>query len=84
MNSPLAIFLCPSSGRKSPKRGTHPDGWDGPGNNYMWSTGSSIETVWGNDRFNGFMTYHVDRMLADFTDGTSNAILAAETLPALV
>lgn len=79
MNTPLSAFKCPSSTRNS-KRGTHPHSWDGPGTSYLWSTGSSIETVWGNDRFNGFMTYAVDRTLADFTDGTSNSILAAETL----
>ncbi len=81
MNTSLPEFRCPSTGRKSPQRNSHPDGWDGPGNSYMWSTGSSIETVWGEDRFNGFMTYQYDRALADFTDGTSNSIMLSETLP---
>ncbi len=79
MNTPLSAFKCPSA-RPGPLRGFHPHGWDGPGTNYAWSTGSSIETVWAYNRFNGFITYQVDRKLEDMLDGTSNTIAASEIL----
>ena len=83
MNTKLSTFLCPSS-PPSPQRGTHPQGWDGPGGNYGWSTGSSYEVVWaGNNgnNFNGMIAYQVDRRMADTTDGLSNTLLASEMLP---
>ncbi|MFO0817502.1 MAG: DUF1559 domain-containing protein [Pirellulales bacterium] len=79
MNTRLAVFLCPSTPAGN-RRGTHPHGWDGPGGNYAWSTGSSIETVWAGDRFNGIIAYQVDRTMADVTDGLSNTLLASELL----
>lgn len=79
MNTDLSIFHCPSS-PPGPKRGTHPSGWDGPGTNYAWSTGSSIETVWAGPRFNGIVAYQEDRKMGDVTDGLSNTILASEIL----
>lgn len=79
MDTKLSIFLCPSS-RPAPQRGAHPDGWGGPGTNYAWSTGSSVETVWAGPRFNGIIAYEVDRKMGDVTDGLSNTILASEIL----
>jgi len=79
MNTQLSTFRCPSS-LPAPARGTHPQGWDGPGTNYAWSTGSSIETTWGAERFNGMMAYSVDRLMADVNDGLSTTLMAAEIL----
>ncbi len=79
MNTKLSVFLCPSSPPGS-RRGSHPHGWDGPGGNYGWSTGSSIETVWAGNRFNGMISYQEDRKMADVTDGLSNTLLASELL----
>ena len=79
MNTPLSVFLCPSA-LPGPQRGTHPQGWDGPGSNYGWSTGSRIETVWAGNNFNGLIAYQVDRKMADATDGLSNTLLASEML----
>lgn len=79
MNTNLASFKCPSANRP-PLRGFHPHGWDGPGTNYAWSTGSSVETVWAYNRFNGFMSYQTDRRMADFLDGLSNTLMGSEVL----
>jgi hypothetical protein len=79
MNTSLSAFLCPSA-LVAPKRGSHPDGWDGPGCNYAWSTGSSIYTVWAGAAFNGIIAYHADRRMADVNDGLSNTLMASEVL----
>jgi prepilin-type N-terminal cleavage/methylation domain-containing protein/prepilin-type processing-associated H-X9-DG protein len=79
MNTPLAVFRCPSS-PPAPARGSNPSGWDGPGTSYAWCTGSSIETVWAGNNFNGVIAYQNDRKMAEVTDGLSNTILAAEVL----
>jgi prepilin-type N-terminal cleavage/methylation domain-containing protein len=79
MNTKLSVFLCPSA-TQSPQRGTHPHGWDGPGSNYGWSTGSSVETVWAGARFNGIIAFHIDRAMKDVEDGLSNTLLASELL----
>jgi hypothetical protein len=79
MNTPIPTFRCPSS-QMAPQRGTHPNGWDGPGTNYAWSTGSSIETNWAGDRFNGMIAYQVDRRMADVEDGLSNTLMGSELL----
>lgn len=79
MNARLPVFRCPSS-QEAPQRGTHPQGWDGPGTSYAWCTGSSVETVWGGDRFNGIVSYQYDRRFADVTDGLSNTLLCGEIL----
>ena len=79
MNVKLSVFLCPST-NQAPGRGQNPSGWDGSGTNYAWSTGSSVETVWAGNRFNGPIAYQVDRKIADVTDGLTNVIFAAEIL----
>ena len=79
LNTQLSVFLCPSAPRTS-LRGTNPYGWDGPGTNYAWSTGSSVETVWAGTRFNGMMSYSQNRTIADVTDGLSNTLFASEIL----
>ncbi len=79
MNTKLSVFLCPSAPPAS-ARGTHPNGWDGPGNNYAWSTGSSVETVWAGSRFNGMMSYSVDRKMSFVSDGLSNTLMGSEIL----
>jgi len=79
MNANLTVFRCPSA-QLGPKRGQHPQGWDGPGTNYAWCTGSSTETVWAGDRFNGLTSYQADRRMADATDGLTNTILCGEIL----
>jgi prepilin-type N-terminal cleavage/methylation domain-containing protein len=80
MNTKVSVFLCPSS-VNAPERSSHPHGWDGPGSNYGWSTGSSLHTVWAGSKFNGMIAYQVDRRMADTTDGLSNVLLASEFLP---
>ncbi len=79
MNTSLSAFKCPSS-PPAPARGTVSGGWDGPGGNYGWCTGSSVETVWAGTRFNGMMAYSVNRRMADVTDGLSNTLMASEFL----
>ena len=79
MNTKLSVFQCPSA-PQGPQRGSNWAGWDGPGGNYAWSTGSSIETVWAGDRFNGMMSYQSDRKMADVTDGLSNTLMGSEIL----
>jgi prepilin-type N-terminal cleavage/methylation domain-containing protein len=79
MNTPISTFKCPSAA-PAPPRGTNSSGWDGPGTNYAWSTGSRIETVWAVGRFNGLIAYQVDRNFAWATDGLSNTLLASEIL----
>jgi prepilin-type N-terminal cleavage/methylation domain-containing protein len=79
MNTDLSVFHCPSA-QHGPKRGMNPAGWDGPGTNYAWCTGSSIETVWAGNNFNGMIAYSVDRKMAHVTDGLSNTLLASEIL----
>ncbi|MEZ6140589.1 MAG: DUF1559 domain-containing protein [Zavarzinella sp.] len=80
MNTSIPTFLCPSAGN-APRRGTHPHGWDGPGSNYAWCTGSNIEVVWAGNRFNGMISYQQDTKMADVTDGLSNTLMASEILP---
>jgi len=79
MNVSVSTFICPSS-PPAPSRGSNPNGWDGPGCNYGWSTGSSVETVWGATRFNGIIAYQIKRKMADVVDGLSNTMLASEFL----
>jgi prepilin-type N-terminal cleavage/methylation domain-containing protein/prepilin-type processing-associated H-X9-DG protein len=78
MNTPVSTFICPSS-PQAPARSSI--SWGGPGCNYGWSTGSSVETVWAGNRFNGWIAYQSDRKMGDVTDGLSNTVMAAEMLP---
>ncbi len=78
-NTPLSTFICPSA-QQAVGRGSNND-WNGPGCNYGWSTGSSVNTVvWTGDTFNGFLSFQTHRRMADMTDGTSNTIMASELL----
>jgi prepilin-type N-terminal cleavage/methylation domain-containing protein/prepilin-type processing-associated H-X9-DG protein len=79
MNTDLPAYKCPSA-LSAALRGTHPQGWDGPSVHYAWSTGSSVETVWAGDRFNGMMAYSTHRNMASVTDGLSNTVMAGEIL----
>ena len=79
MNTKINTFICPSS-QAAPLRGTNSNGWDGPGCNYGWSTGSRIYVLWDGGNSNGMMCQQADRRMADVTDGLSNTIMASEFL----
>jgi len=71
----LSVFICPSS--KLLLNGY-------PGTNYLWSTGSRIESGGCNivsNQANGVIVHDASRRIAEITDGTSNVILAGEYLP---
>ena len=77
MTTDVATFKCPAAPPAPPRSSIS---WGGPGANYAWSTGSSIDTVWAGPNFNGLMAYSVDRKMADLADGTSNVLAASEIL----
>jgi prepilin-type N-terminal cleavage/methylation domain-containing protein len=85
-NGPMAqkipTFLCPSA--RPFVRGTVSADWAGPGTNYAWCSGSSVYTGWGGgsngEGSNGMFNNHVERRMADITDGLSNTIMASEIL----
>jgi len=79
LNTKLSVFQCPSA-QAGPQRGSHPQGWDGPGSNYGWSTGSRIEAIWYGKNGNGMISQSEQRKMAQVTDGLSNTILASEML----
>ncbi len=85
MNEHLAVFLCPSA-PPGPARGAGSAGWDGPGSNYGWCTGSRIYAMWdgngatGTSNANGMINQIVARKIADVLDGLSNTLLASELL----
>jgi len=71
----LPLFICPSS----PLLG---NGY--PGTNYLWSTGSTIDTggcATAARNANGVFVEDMGKRLTDITDGTSNTIMAAEYIP---
>ena len=73
----LPVFICPSS--KLLVNGY-------PGTNYLWSTGSRIESGGCNivsNQANGVIVHDAGRRMAEITDGTSNVILASEYLPGI-
>jgi prepilin-type N-terminal cleavage/methylation domain-containing protein/prepilin-type processing-associated H-X9-DG protein len=68
-------FLCPSTDRSKPVA----DGY--PGNNYGWSSGSSLHSNKGNALSqNGMLNPETAIKFKDVTDGLSKTIMAAEML----
>jgi prepilin-type processing-associated H-X9-DG protein len=73
----LPVFICPSSRLLL-------NGY--PGTNYLWSTGSRIESGGCNivsNQANGVIVHDAGRRMSEITDGTSNVILAGEYLPGI-
>jgi prepilin-type processing-associated H-X9-DG protein len=72
----LPVFTCPSSPLYLA------NGYSGT--NYLWSTGSMIETGGCNTVVrgsNGVFADDKERQIADILDGTSNTIMASEYIP---
>jgi prepilin-type N-terminal cleavage/methylation domain-containing protein/prepilin-type processing-associated H-X9-DG protein len=73
----LPVFICPSSRLLI-------NGY--PGTNYLWSTGSRIESGGCNivaNQANGVIVHDAGRRMSEITDGTSNVIMASEYLPGI-
>jgi prepilin-type N-terminal cleavage/methylation domain-containing protein/prepilin-type processing-associated H-X9-DG protein len=73
----VPVFICPSSRLLL-------NGY--PGTNYLWSTGSRIESGGCNivsNQANGVFVHDAARRMAEITDGTTNVIMAGEYLPAI-
>jgi len=85
MNVKLQTFICPGA-PDAPKRGSNPNGWDGPGSNYGWSYGSRVYCNWdgnsttGASNSNGMISQLQPQKMADTSDGLSNTLLASELL----
>ena len=74
----LPPFMCPSANRY---RGPSGNGWDGPGVNYVWCSGSSVYTGQQNsNNSNGVFSTETALKIAEIVDGTSNTIFASEIL----
>lgn len=82
LNTRLPHFICPSAKPAHPRiETTHY--WNGPGSNYAWCLGSSLQSMSFSPQytaFNGFMAYHQDRLMTDILDGLSHTIMGAEIL----
>ena len=71
-------LICPSA---EPYGGTlNIGGWSGPGVNYAWCSGSSVQTAWSTPTTNGIFNNSAEIRMADIKDGQSNTIIAAEIL----
>lgn len=77
MNTKLASHLCPSS-PAAPTMDSND--WGGPGSNYAWCTGSSINANWGGNTMNGMFAVQVNRRMSDASDGLSNTLMVSEIL----
>lgn len=77
MRTKVNTFLCPSSPAAPSASAVS---WGGPGSNYAWSTGSSVQTVWAGNAFNGMFSYQSSRGMKDTRDGLSNTLMASEIL----
>jgi prepilin-type N-terminal cleavage/methylation domain-containing protein/prepilin-type processing-associated H-X9-DG protein len=72
-----SVFICPSSRLLL-------NGY--PGTNYLWSTGSRIESGGCNivsNQANGVFVHDACRRIAEISDGTSSVIMLGEYLPAI-
>lgn len=83
-NNPMQVkvqaFLCPSA---LPYRAVNNTaGWNGPGSNYAWCSGSSVYTAWGANAgsFNGMFQVRIERQMAEVTDGLSQTAMVSEIL----
>jgi prepilin-type N-terminal cleavage/methylation domain-containing protein len=78
MQVSLSVFLCPSANRFKAVNCS----WGGPGTNYGWCSGSSVNTAWtgGTAGFNGMFDIHLEHTIAEVRDGLSNTIMASEFL----
>lgn len=78
MQQSLSVFLCPSARRYNR---VNLNTWNGPGCNYAWCSGSSINTgQTGASVFNGIMNIYAEKRMADVRDGLSNTLMASEIL----
>ena len=83
-NNPMQVkvpaFLCPSA---LPYRNVaNTAGWNGPGSNYAWCSGSSVYTGWGANAgsFNGMFQVRIERQMAEVIDGLSQTAMVSEIL----
>ncbi|MGB9687381.1 DUF1559 domain-containing protein [Thermogutta sp.] len=80
MQRKVPAFLCPSA---LPYRNVNNTaGWNGPGCNYAWCSGSTTYTAWGAsvNSFNGMFQVRIEKPFAAVTDGLSQTIMVSEIL----